>query len=155
MSKNGRHPVKGDMVEVAADSHGALYNTTEFKQEHFDDPTTQWITGRVDYVYSDGAFVVRDLEQQGHVVACSSLPSSWFVDSVIPPHIWRFPQPKKPAVVKHAGMRCIDCGEFYEYVEEPNHEKGLVCYPCRTTNSWKWAAGLIVTSTMNPSAASR
>ncbi len=52
-------------------------------------------------------------------------------------------RPAKQAM-KPSGMRCLDCKEFYEYVSEPNHENGLVCYPCRTDNSWKWASGLLV-----------
>lgn len=52
---------------------------------------------------------------------------------------------KKGSIIKtiNSGMRCLDCQEYYEYVSEPNHKDGLVCYPCRTSNNWKWEAGLL------------
>lgn len=133
----------GDLVEMAANSAGQLYSDPEFKPEHLRDSTTRWFRGTVTYVYQDNVFFVVRLDR---VPGGEFLPISWLAritpSESIP--IWRFAKAEKPEVVRASGLRCIDCGEFYEYANEPNHAQGLVCYPCRTSNAWRWAAGLIV-----------
>ncbi len=88
------------------------------------------------FTWSPGKVVnsIDDVEQPYYIISINSSAKSF---------VYKHDAAQRIRRVHKSGMRCLDCKEFYEYVTKANHTDGLVCYPCRTSNSWKWSAGLI------------
>lgn len=122
----------GDLVEVAAyDKGGGPYGY--FVGEIKNGPQL-WLLFKVVKI-TEETIVVQCCDDRYPYEKCSWAYSFSELELIRPV------QMKSKSI--NSGMRCLDCQEYYEYVSEPNHKDGLVCYPCKTSNNWKWQAGLL------------